>query len=145
MIEFVRALWWIVGSWLKSRERLRAKNLALRHQLNVVRHRSPGRLPLRNSDRLLFVWLYRLWPGVLNSIVIIKPTTVVRWHRCGFKAFWRWKSRARPGRPRTSPEVRNLIRQVSLANPLWGAPRIHGELLKVGIDVAQSTVVPTEN
>ncbi|MGF1609698.1 MAG: hypothetical protein ACFCUQ_09905, partial [Kiloniellales bacterium] len=99
MIELTRALWWIVGSWLKSRERLWAENLALRHQLNIVRRQSPGRLRLRNADRVLLVWLYRLWPGVLNSIVIIKPATVVRWHRGGFKAFWRWKSRCHPGRP----------------------------------------------
>jgi len=140
MVELIKALWWTVGSWLKSRGQLRAENLALRHQLNIVRRRSPGRLRLRNSDRVLFVWLYRLWPGVLDSIVIIKPASVARWHRRGFKAFWRWKSRGRPGRPKISAEVRNLIREVSLANPLWGAPRIHGELLKVGIDVAQSTV-----
>jgi transposase InsO family protein len=81
-----------------------------------------------------------LWPGVLNSIVIVKPDTVVRWHDRGFKAFWRWKSRGHAGRPKLSKDIRDLIRDVSLANPLWGAPRIHGELLKVGIDVAQSTV-----
>jgi len=92
------------------------------------------------SDRLLFIWLYRLWPGVLDSVVIIQPETVVRWHRRGFKAFWRWKSRGHPGRPRIPREVRDLIREISLANPLWGAPRIHGELLKLGIEVAQTTV-----
>ena len=136
----MRTVWWIFGSWLKSRNRLQAENLALRHQLNVVRRRSPGRLRLRNSDRFLFVLLYRLWPGVLNSIAIIKPAAWERWRRWGFEARWSWKARERPGRPRIPPEVRALVRQVSLANPLWGAPRIHGELLKVGIDVAQSTV-----
>jgi len=140
MVGFLRALWWISASWLKSRERLRAENLALRHQLNIALRQSPKRLQLKNPDRFLFVWLYRLWPGALNSIVIVKPETVVRWHRCGFKAFWRWKSRGRRGRPRIPREVRDLIREVSLANPLWGATRIHGELLKIGIDVAQSTV-----
>ena len=114
--------------------------MVLRHQLNVVRRQAPRRLPIRNYDRFFFVWLYRLWPDVLNSIVVFQPDTVVRWHRRGFKAFWRWKSRSRPGRPGIAPEVRNLIRQVSLANPLWGAPRIHGEFLKIGIEVAQSTV-----
>jgi hypothetical protein len=79
-------------------------------------------------------------PGVLASVVIIQPDTLVRWHRRGFKAVWRWKSRGRPGRPRIPREVRDLIREVSLANPLWGAPRIHGELLKLGIEVAQTTV-----
>jgi len=95
---------------------------------------------LRRCDRFLFIWLYQLWSGVLDSVVIIKPETVVRWHRRGFKAFWRWKSRGHPGRPRIPKEVRDLIREVSLANPLWGAPRIHGELLKLGIDVGQTTV-----
>jgi len=124
----------------RSRKRLEAENLALRHQLNVVRRRAPQRLPLRNPDRFLFVWLYRFWPGVLDSMVIIKPETVVRWHRRGFKAFWRRKSGGASGRPRIAKETRELIREVSIANPLWGAPRIHGELLKVGIEVAQSTV-----
>ncbi len=133
-------LWWFLGSRLKSRERLEAENLALRHQLNVVLRSAPQRVRVRNIDRFLFVWLYRLSPGVLSRIVIIQPETVVRWHRGGFKAFWRWKSRGRPGRPRIAKEIGDLIREVSRANPLWGAPRIHGELLKVGIDVAQSTV-----
>ncbi len=140
MIGILRALWWTIGSRFKSRERLEAENLALRHQVTVLRRSAPERLRLRSSDRCLLVWLYRLWPGVVNSIVIVKPDTVLRWHRRGFKAFWRWQSRGRPGRPRISKEIRDLIREVSLANPLWGAPRIHGELLKVGIDVAQSTV-----
>ena len=140
MIGIIRTLWWILASLIKSRERLEAENLALRHQVTVLRRSVPGRLRLRRSDRLLFIWLYRLWPGVLDSVVIIQPETVVRWHRRGFKAFWRWKSRGRPGRQRIPREVRDLIREVSLANPLWGAPRIHGELLKLGIEVAQTTV-----
>lgn len=140
MIELLRALWWILIRPFRSRARVDAENLVLRHQLNVMRRQAPRRLPIRTYDRFFFVWLYRLWPGVLNSIVIVQPETVVRWHRRGFKAFCRWKSRGRPGRPRIPPEVRDLIRQVSLANPLWGAPRIHGELLKIGIEVAQSTV-----
>ncbi|MCH7793579.1 MAG: transposase [Proteobacteria bacterium] len=93
----------------------------------------------RDADRLLFIWLYRLWPGVLDSVVIIQPETVVRWHRRGFEAFWRWKSRGRPGRPRNPREVRDLIREVSLANPLWGAPRNHAE----GIASIDFFVVPT--
>jgi len=140
MIGIVRELWWILASRFKSRKRLEAENLALRHQITVLRRSMPQRPRLRGSDRVLFVWLYRLWPGVLDSIVIFKPDTVVRWHRRGFKAFWRWKSRGRPGRPSIPKEIRDLICDVNLANPLWGAPRIHGELLKVGIDVAQSTV-----
>lgn len=88
----------------------------------------------------MLVWLYRFWPSLLSSILIVKPETVVRWHRNGFRFYWRWKSRNRGGRPRINAEIRNLIRQISLENPLWGAPRIHGELLKLGIDVCQSTV-----
>ena len=140
MIEILRALWWILIQRFRSRARVEAENLVLRHQLNVVRRQASRRLQLRNSDRLLFVWLYRLWPGVLASMVIVRADTVVRWHRRGFKAFWRCKSRGAPGRPPIPKEIRELIREVSIANPLWGAPRIHGELLKVGIDVAQSTV-----
>jgi len=140
MVGLMRAMWWILGSRLKSRERLEAENLSLRHQLNIVRRSAPKRVRLRRCDRLLFIWLYRLWPIVLDSVVIIQPETLVRWHRRGFKAFWRWKSRGHPGRPRIPREARDLIREVSLANPLWGAPRIHGELLKLGIDVGQTTV-----
>ncbi len=140
MIGIVRTLWWILASLLKSRKRLEAENLVLRHQVTVLRRSVPQRLRLRGSDRFLFVWLNRLWPSVLDAIIIVTPETVVRWHRSGFKAFWRRKSQGAPGRPQISREIRDLIRKVSLANPLWGAPWIHGELLKVGIDVAQSTV-----
>ena len=104
----MRALSWTVGSWLKSRERLRAENLALRHQLNTVCRSTSRRPRLRGSDRLLFVWLYRVWLGALASMAITRPETVVRWHRRGFKAFWRWKSRGSPGRPRIHGEVRGL-------------------------------------
>jgi hypothetical protein len=107
---------------LKSRERIEAENLALRHQLNVVCRSARKRVRLCSSDRLLFIWRYWLWPGVLDSVVIIQPKTVVCWHRRGFKAFWRWKSRGRPGRQRIPREVLDLIREISLANPLWGAP-----------------------
>ncbi len=140
MVGIMRTLWWIFGSRLKSRERLEAENLSLRHQLNIVCRSAPKKVRLRRSDRFLFIWLYRLWRGVLDSIVIVQPETVVRWHRRGFKAFWRWRSRGRPGRPRVPREVRDLIREIGLANPLWGAPRIHGELLKLGIDMGQTTV-----
>jgi transposase InsO family protein len=92
------------------------------------------------ADRLLFVWLYRLFPSVMNALTIVQPETVIRWHRTGFRLYWRWKSRARGGRPRIPGDIRRLIREMSLANRLWGALRIHGELLKLGIEVAQSTV-----
>jgi hypothetical protein len=91
-------------------------------------------------DRLVFASLYRLAPGILNALLIVKPETVIRWHRTGFRLFWRWKSRSRGGRPKVPLEIRQLIRNMSLANPLWGAPRIHGELRKLGIDVGQTSV-----
>jgi transposase InsO family protein len=124
----------------KSRRRLEAEILVLRHQLNVLRQRAPRQSRMRWADRALFIWLYRRCPRVLDAVTIVRPETVVRWHRMGFAAYWRCKSRPRGGRPRISKEVRELIRRMSFENPLWGAPRIHGELLKLDIDVAQSTV-----
>ncbi len=100
----------------------------------------PSRARLTLIDRLIFVWLYRLRPSVLGAVVIVQPETVMRWHREGFRLYWRWKSHARGGRPQIPRDLRDLIREMSLANPLWGAPRIHGELLKLGIEIAQSTV-----
>jgi len=97
-------------------------------------------IALRWADRALFIWLYRRCPRILDAVTIVRPETFVRWHRTGFAAYWRWKSRPRGGRPRIGKEVRDLIRRMSIENPLWGAPKIHGELLKLGIDVAQSTV-----
>jgi hypothetical protein len=84
------------------------------------------------------VWVYRNVPDALNAVSLVRPATVIRWHRQGFRAFWRWKSRLRGGRPRIPQELRDLVREMSRANPLWGAPRIHGELLKLGIEVSQS-------
>jgi transposase InsO family protein len=95
---------------------------------------------LTSIDRLIFIWLYRLFPSVADAITIIQPDTVVRWHRAGFRLYWRWKSRSSGGRPRITAELRRLIGEIGIANPLWGAPRIHGELLKLGFEVAQSTV-----
>ena len=112
----------------------------LRHQLNVLRRKSPKRVAFNNLDRLVFAGLYRLSPGLLDALKILRPQTVIRWHRAGFRAYWRWKSRPRGGRRRTPTNIRQLIREMSVANPLWGAPRIHGELLKVGINVGQTTV-----
>jgi transposase InsO family protein len=127
-------------SLFQSRSRLQVEILVLRQQLIVLRRTAPKRVRLRALDRLLFVLLYRLWPGVLDSIAVIQPDTIVRWHRRGFRALWRWKSRRRLGRPGIAKDVRDLICEISRANPLWGAPRVHGELLKLGIDVSQSTV-----
>jgi transposase InsO family protein len=133
---FVHVMW----DCFKSRQRLEAEVLVLRHQLNLLRRCAPRRPYLTWADRALFVWLYRRFPQILDAITIVRPGTIVRWHRMGFAAYWRWKSRRLGGRPEIDTEVRNLIRRISLENPLWGAPRIHGELLKLGIDVAQSTV-----
>src|ERR1019366_5825164 len=119
---------------------LQAEILTLRHQLNVLRRKSPQRLTFGSIDRLVFSGLYRLAPGVLDALKIVRPETVIRWHRAGFRAYWRWKSRPRGGRPKIPLKVRRLILNMSLANPLWGGPRIHGELLKLGIDVGQTTV-----
>src|SRR5437660_5260220 len=131
----------ILCDCFKSRRRLEAEILILRHQLNVLRQLAPRRgLRLRWFDRALFIWLYRRCPRLLEAITIVRPETVVRWHRRGFAAYWRWKFRSLGGRPPIAKEVRDLIRRMSLENPLWGATKIHGELLKLGIDVAQSTV-----
>jgi transposase InsO family protein len=140
MGDLCRLIWCVVAGLFRSRAALQAEVLVLRHQLNVLRRKSPKRLVFRNIDRLVFAALYGLTPKVLDALTIVKPATVVAWHRAGFRACWRWKSRPRGGRPRASAEVRELIREMSVANPLWGAPRIHGELLKLGIDVGQTTV-----
>jgi hypothetical protein len=124
----------------KSRRRLEAENLFLRHQLNIALRRAPPRQRLRGSDRAVLVWMTRLWPSLLELTQVVKPETILRWHRSGFKAYWRWKSRNRVGRPKVDLELRELIRRMSRDNPLWGAPRIHGELLMLGFEVAQSTV-----
>jgi hypothetical protein len=116
----------------RSRASLQAEILTLRHQLNVLRRKSPQRLIFTSIDRLVFAGLYRLAPGVLDALKIVRPETVIRWHRAGFRAYWRWKSRPRSGRPKTPLEIRQLIREISLANPLWGA--------QLGIDVGQTTV-----
>jgi hypothetical protein len=111
---------------------------ALRHQLTVPRRKAPKRLAFSRFDRLFFASLYWIAPSVVNALVI-KPETVIRWHRAGFRLFWRWKSRHRGGRPQVPLEIRQLIRATSLANPLWGTPRIHGELLKLGIEIGQTS------
>src|SRR3979490_2687107 len=140
MIGFVILLLHVLGAPFKTQARLEAEIVLLRHQLSVLRQRVPSRPKLTVADRLLFVWLYRLFSSAVNAVTIVQPETVIRWHRAGFRLYWRWKSRTRGGRPKIPGEIRRLIREMSLANRLWGAPRIHGELLKLGIEVAQSTV-----
>ena len=140
MIALVRFLLSLVGSLLKPKLRLEAENAVLRHQLIVLRRKLRGRVRLTNDDRWFFVQLYRWFPSILKVLTIIRPETLVRWHRAGFRCYWRWKSRSLGGRPQIEAELRALIRRMSMENPLWGAPRIHGELLKLGFEVAQSSV-----
>jgi transposase InsO family protein len=140
MIDFLRLLACALMGLLRSRAGLEAEILVLRHQLNVLSRQAPKRVAFNSIDRLVFAGLYRLAPGVLEALKILKPETVIRWHRAGFRTYWRRKSGVRGGRPKTPLEIRQLIRDVSIANPLWGAPRIHGEILMLGIDVGQTTV-----
>lgn len=122
MADILRLIWGAIADFFRSRADLQTEIVVLRHQLNVLRRKRPERLAFGNTDRLLFVWLYRLAPGTLNALSIVRPETVIGWHRRGYRAFWRWKSRSRAGRPKAPPEVRILIREMSIANPLWGAP-----------------------
>ena len=139
----IRLIWFmlaVLASLFKSKIRLEAENAALRHQLIVLRRTLHGRVRFTNHDRWFFVQLYRWFPSTLTVLTIIRPATLVRWHRAGFRWYWRWKSRRRGGRPQIEADLRALIRRMSVENPLWGAPRIHGELLKLGFAVAQSSV-----
>jgi transposase InsO family protein len=137
LISFFLALF---TSPFKSKSRLEAENAALRHQVAVLRRKVRGRIRLTDGDRLFLTLLYRWFPSVLQAITIIQPETLVRWHRAGFCRYWHWKSRSLGGRPQIDGELRALIRRMSVENPLGGAPRIHGELLKLGFEVAQSSV-----
>ena len=132
MKDICSLLWCALVGLFRSRASLEAEILLLRHQLNVLRRKSPKRMAFTDVDHVVFAGLYHLAPGVLNALKIVKPETVIRWHRAGFRAYWRRRSGPRWGRPQTPLELGRLIRDVSLANPLWGAPRIHGELLKLG-------------
>ena len=140
MFAILHALGMFVADLFKSRSRLEAENLFLRHQLNIALRRARPRLRLRGSDRVLLIWMTRLWPSLLGAVQVVQPETILRWHRAGFRMFWRWKSRNRAGRPRIDRGLRDLIQRMSRENPLWGASRIHGELLMLGFEVAQSTV-----
>src|ERR1700736_3470178 len=119
----------VLASPFKSKLRLEAENAVLRHQLMVLTRRLHGRVRLTNHDRWFFIQLYRWVPTILQVLTIIRPETLVRRHRAGFRCYWRWKSRRRGGRPQIDTELRALIRLMSMQNPFWGAPRIHGELL----------------
>jgi transposase InsO family protein len=140
MIAFLSLVLHIVVSPFKTKARLGLRN---HHAAASVERAAPQRsveAEAGATDRLLFVLLYGLFPSALNAIAIVQPETIIRWHRTGFRLYWRWKSRSRGGRPKVPMEIRRLIREMNLANRLWGAPRLHGELLKLGIEVAQSTV-----
>src|SRR3989449_4235271 len=131
----------VLWSCFRTRASMKFEILAMRHQLAVLQRRTTKRPSLRTADRLLWVVLSRLWARWRSALVIVKPETVIAWQRKGFRLYWRWKSReGKSGRTCVSLEIRGLIRQMSTANPLWGAPRIHGELLKLGVQVAQATV-----
>jgi transposase InsO family protein len=125
---------------VRSRAALHLEILALRHQLQVLQRSRPRRLRLAKADRWLWAWLSAAWSGWRTALVIVKPETVIAWHRQGVRLFWTWKSRRRNGRPPVAADMRSLIQTMSKENPLWGAPRIHGELLKLGLDVSQATV-----
>src|SRR5712664_1451544 len=137
LICFVLA---VLRSPFKSKSRLEAENAVLRHQLIVLRRKVIGRAQLTHNDRWFLLQMYRWFPSILKVVTIVQPETLVRWHRVGFRRYWCWKSSSRGGRPQIEIELRALIRQMSTENQLWGAPRIHGELLKLGFSVAQSTV-----
>src|SRR5260370_9677761 len=130
----------VLASPFKSKLRLEPENAVLRHQLNVLRRKLHGRVRLTNHDRLFFIQLYRWFPSILKVLTIIRPETLLRVPRAAFRCYWCWKSRPQGERPQIDTELRGLIRRMSVENPLWGAPRIHGELLKLGFQVAQSRV-----
>jgi Integrase core domain len=140
MIGLLRFVVAVLASPFKSKIRLEAENAALRHQLVVLRRQLKGRARLTSNDRWFFVQLYRWFPSILPVVMIIRPETLVRWHRADLRRYWRWQSRRRGGRPPIEAELRALIRRMSRENLLWGAPRIHGELLKLGFELAQSSV-----
>ena len=140
MRDLRRLIGWMVVDLIRSRVMLEAEIWTLRQQINVLRRTAPKKLSFCAVDRMIFVGLYRLFPKICDALAIVKPDTLVRWHRAGFRSYWRWKSRRRGGRPIVPVEIRRLIREMSIANPLWGAPRIHGELLKLGVDIGQTSV-----
>ena len=120
MLTILQVLGIFVVDLFKSRSRLEAENLFLRYQLNVALRRAPPRARLRGSDRALMVWLVQLWPSLLDAAYVVEPATILRWHRAGFKAFWRWKSRRRAGRPKINRALRKLIQRMSNENPFSG-------------------------
>ena len=140
MIRWLTVALRLALAGLKSHRNLLLENLALRHQLLVL-SRGSNRPRLTPMDRALWAWLSHTWDGWKTRLCLVKPSTVIHWHREGFRIFWKWKSRpSKAGRKTIAPNTITLIREMSRANPLWGAPRIHGELLKLGIILAQRSV-----
>jgi putative transposase len=139
VVDFIMAVWAAVGAFFRSRANLAVEILALRQQVAVLKRKRP-RPPLSSSDRLFWVLLRRFWSAWKDTLVVVKPDTVVAWHRAGFRWYWRWKSLRRRGRPRITSELRELIRHLAEENAGWGAPNIHGELRKLGFEVAERTV-----
>jgi putative transposase len=139
MVRWLGILFGTLRGSVRTRRELALENLALRQQLAVWKARQP-RPPLRGTDRIFWVVLSRLWTNWRHSLQVVRPETVVGWRRQGFRRYWPWKSRRRSGRPGIRTELRELIWRMSRANPLWGARRIHGELLKLGLTVSQATV-----
>jgi hypothetical protein len=138
MLIFLRSCLATLPSILLSRAALELENLALRHQIGVLQRSAAKRPKLTSGDRLLWICLSHLWRDWRSALAIVKPETILAWHRAGFRLFWTWKVRhGQPGRPVISREARDLIRKMCRENPLWGAPRIHGELLKLGFNIAE--------
>src|SRR4249920_2562126 len=140
MVALIKLIFGFLAALFRSRAALEAEILVLRQQIIVLRRGKPARLPFVATDKLVLGWVCRLFPNARDALAIVRPGTIVRWHRAGFRSYWRWKSRCRGGRPIVPLEIRRLVREMSIANPLWGAPRIHGELLKLGIDIGQTSV-----
>jgi len=138
MLGLIRLFLGSLVALFRSRAAIVAENLALRHQLGILLRSRPARLPFTSWDRALWAFALQRFPGWRQRLVIVNPETVIAWHRQAFRLFWRRKSQA--GRPRAEAEVRRLIREMASDNPTWGAPRIHGELLKLGFDVSKRTV-----
>src|SRR5262249_42430742 len=140
MLDLCWVIFKTVVDLFRPRAALEAEMLVLRQQIVVLRRGKPGRLPFSAVDRVLLGWVCHLFPKARGALAIVRPDTVVRWHRLGFRWYWPFKSRPRRGHPGVPAAIRQLIQEMSLANPLWGAPRIHGELLKLGITIGQTTV-----
>ena len=137
MLDFLKLLVHVLAAPFRTQAQLEAEITLLRHQLNVLQRQASTRPRLTAPDRLLFVWLCRLFPSLRDAITIVQPDTVLRWHRSGFRLYWRWKSRSRGGRPKVPIEIRSLIRRMSMENPMWGVARIHGQLLKLENELPQ--------